>query len=302
MQTELLNTNSPKIARSMVHARRAAGSPAMDMVLTLVVITDEDGVAETLRTATTLSKEHPSRVIGVIRGSTRGRASLDAKIRVGHDSTGESILLRVSGELTKHAESVVLPLLLPDSPVVVWWPNKAPENPSQDAIGRLAQRRLTDAESTASPIRALRAVARNYAPGDTDLAWTRLTPWRALLAAALDQTSTKVTGGHLVTGVGNPAAELLVGWLESRLKIKMTTQRGDADHISSVTLTTAIGDVTIERINDSTCNFSVPGAADHHVPLRARTHAELLAEDLRRLDNDQIYEETVTYLLKELDA
>lgn len=302
MQTELLNTNSSKIARSMVHARRAAGSPAMDMVLTLVVITDEDGVAETLRTATTLSKEHPSRVIGVIRGSTRGRASLDAKIRVGHDSTGESILLRVSGELTKHAESVVLPLLLPDSPVVVWWPNKAPENPSQDAIGRLAQRRLTDAESTASPIRALRAVARNYAPGDTDLAWTRLTPWRALLAAALDQTSTKVTGGHLVTGAGNPAAELLVGWLESRLKIKMTTQRGDADHISSVTLTTAIGDVTIERINDSTCNFSVPGAADHHVPLGARTHAELLAEDLRRLDNDQIYEETVTYLLKELDA
>lgn len=302
MQTELLNTNSSKIARSMVHARRAAGSPAMDMVLTLVVITDEDGVAETLRTATTLSKEHPSRVIGVIRGSTRGRASLDAKIRVGHDSTGESILLRVSGELTKHAESVVLPLLLPDSPVVVWWPNKAPENPSQDAIGRLAQRRLTDAESTASPIRALRAVARNYAPGDTDLAWTRLTPWRALLAAALDQTSTKVTGGHLVTGAGNPAAELLVGWLESRLKIKMTTQRGDADHISSVTLTTAIGDVTIERINDSTCNFSVPGAADHHVPLGARTHAELLAEDLRQLDNDQIYEETVTYLLKELDA
>lgn len=302
MQTELLNTNSSKIAQSMVRARRAAGSPAMDMVLTLVVITDEDGVAETLRTATTLSKEHPSRVIGVIRGSSRGRANLDAKVRVGHDSTGESILLRVSGELTKHAESVVLPLLLPDSPVVIWWPNKAPEIPSEDAIGRLAQRRLTDAESTASPIRALRAVARNYAPGDTDLSWTRLTPWRALLAAALDQTSAKVTGGHLVTGAGNPAAELLVGWLESRLKIKMITQRGDADHISSVTLTTAIGDVTIERINDSTCNFSVPGAADHHVPLGARTHAELLAEDLRRLDNDEIYEETITYLLKELDA
>lgn len=302
MITELLNTNSSKVAQSMVRARRAAGSPAMDMVLTLVVITDEDGVADSLHTATTLSKEHPSRVIGVIRGSSRGRANLDAKIRVGHDSTGESILLRVSGELTKHAESVVLPLLLPDSPVVVWWPNKAPENPSEDAIGRFAQRRLTDAESTASPIRALRAVARNYAPGDTDLAWTRLTPWRALLAAALDQTSAMVTGGHLVTGAGNPAAELLVGWLESRLGIKITTHRGDADHISSVTLNTAIGDVTIERINDSTCNFSVPGAADHHVPLGARTHAELLAEDLRRLDHDEIYEETITYLLKKLDA
>lgn len=302
MQTELLNTNSSKIARSMVRARRAAGSPAMDMVLTLVVITDEDGVSQALQTATTLSREHPSRVIGVIRGSGRGRASLDAKIRVGHDSTGESILLRVSGELTKHAESVVLPLLLPDSPVVVWWPSKAPEIPSEDAIGRLAQRRLTDAESTASPIRALRAVARNYAPGDTDLSWTRLTPWRALLAAALDQTDAKVTSGHLVTGAGNPAAELLVAWLESRLKITMTTKRGDADHISSVTLNTAIGDVVIERINDTTCNFSVPGAAEHHVPLGARTHAELLAEDLRRLDNDEIYMETIEHLLKKLES
>ncbi|MGZ5369850.1 MAG: glucose-6-phosphate dehydrogenase assembly protein OpcA [Aeromicrobium sp.] len=302
MKIELLSTTSSKIAQSMVRARRASGSPAMDMVLTLVVITDEEGVVEAMHTATALSREHPSRVIGVIRGSSRGRANLDAKIRVGHDSTGESILLRVSGELTKHAESVVLPLLLPDSPVVVWWPNKAPEIPSQDAIGRLAQRRLTDAESTASPIRALRTVARNHAPGDTDLSWTRLTPWRALLAAALDQTNAKVTGGQIVTGAGNPAAELLVGWLESRLNIKMTTKRGEAAHIFSVTLETAIGDVTIERINNMTCNFSVPGAADHQVPLAARTRAELLAEDLRRLDNDEIYQETISHLLKDLKA
>lgn len=302
MQTELLNTNSSKIARSMVRARRAAGSPAMDMVLTLVVITDEEGVGQALQTATTLSREHPSRVIGVIRGSGRGRANLDAKIRVGHDSTGESILLRVSGELTKHAESVVLPLLLPDSPVVVWWPSKAPDVPSEDAIGRLAQRRLTDAESTGAPVRALHSVARNRAPGDTDLSWTRLTPMRALLAAALDQTRAKVTGGELVTGAGNPAAELLVSWLESRLKVPITTKRGEADHVSSVTLNTAIGDVVLERINDTTCNFSVPGAADHHVPLGARTHAELLAEDLRRLDNDEIYQETITHLLKKIDS
>lgn len=302
MQTELVNTNSSKIAASMVRARRAAGSPSMGMVLTLVVITDEEGVGEALQTATTLSREHPSRVIGVIRGSSRGRANLDAKIRVGHVTTGESILLRVSGELTGHAESVVLPLLLPDSPVVVWWPNKAPEVPSEDAIGRLGQRRLTDAESTASPIRALRAVARNYAPGDTDLSWTRLTPWRALLAAALDQTNARVTGGHLVTGAGNPAAELLAAWLESRLNIKMTTERGDAAHISAVTLRTATGDVTIERVNDTTANFSVPGAAQHHVPLGARTHAELLAEDLRRLDNDEIYEATIRHLLGKIDS
>ncbi len=164
-------------------------------------------------------------------------------MRVGESSSGESILLRISGELTKHAESVVLPLLLPDSPVVVWWPGKPPTNPSEDAIGQLARRRLTDAEATDSPIRSLKAVGREYAPGDTDLSWTRLTPWRALLAAALDQSTGKVTGGTVVAGTGNPAATLLVAWLESRLKVPITLRKGDIEQISSVVLHSAAGDV-----------------------------------------------------------
>ncbi len=302
MQTELHDTNSAEIAKTMVLARRAAGSPAMDMVLTFVVITNEEGVAEALKTATALSLEHPSRVIGVIRGSGRGKAKLSAKVRVGHETSGESILLRVSGQLTKHAESVVLPLLLPDSPVVVWWPSGAPNHPADDAIGRLAQRRLTDAESTKTPIRALRTVARHYAPGDTDLSWTRLTPWRALLAAALDQTAATVTGAEIVTGRGNPAAELLTAWLESRLGIRLHTRYDHGHQISSVTLRTAIGDVLLERINATTCRFNVPGASEHLVPLRTRMPAELLAEDLRRLDVDVIYEETILHMLSKLDS
>ena len=209
MEIALEKTNSAEIARALVKARRAAGSPAMDMVLTLLVVTDDEAVGEALQTATTLSREHPSRVIGVILGDGRGGPQLNAKVRVGENSSGESILLRISGELTRHAESVVLPLLLPDSPTVVWWPGDAPADPSNDAIGQFAQRRLTDSEATSSPNRALRAVARKYAPGDTDLAWTRLTPWRALLAAALDQSTGKVTGGLVSAGPGNPAATLL---------------------------------------------------------------------------------------------
>ena len=36
--------------------------------------------------------------------------------------TGETVILRLYGEIVDHAQSVVLPLLLPDAPVVVWWP------------------------------------------------------------------------------------------------------------------------------------------------------------------------------------
>jgi len=299
MEIALENTNSSSIAKALVKARSAAGSPAMDMVLTLLVVTDDENVGDALRTATTLSREHPSRVIGVIYGDGRGAAQLNAKVRVGESSSGESVLLRISGELTKHAESVVLPLLLPDSPVVVWWPGKPPTDPSKDAIGQLARRRLTDAEATDSPIRSLKAVARSYSPGDTDLSWTRLTPWRALLAAALDQSPGKVTGGTVIAGAANPAATLLVAWLESRLKVSITTKRSDGEQIASVVLNTSAGDVLIERIDSTSCHFSVPGSSVREVPLGARTLAELLAEDLRRLDADDIYEDTIHHMLEQ---
>jgi glucose-6-phosphate dehydrogenase assembly protein OpcA len=298
MEIALERTNSSAIAKALVRARSAAGSPAMDMVLTLLVVTDDENVGDALRTATTLSREHPSRVIGVIYGDGRGAAQLNAKVRVGESSSGESILLRISGELTKHAESVVLPLLLPDSPVVVWWPGQAPTDPSKDAIGQLARRRLTDAEATDSPIRALTAVARSYSPGDTDLSWTRLTPWRALLAAALDQSPGRVTGGTVIAGAANPAAKLLVAWLESRLKVSITTKRSGGEQIASVVLNTSAGDVLIERIDATSCHFSVPGSSPREVPLGARTLAELLAEDLRRLDADDIYEDTIHHMLE----
>jgi glucose-6-phosphate dehydrogenase assembly protein OpcA len=297
VEATLESTTSSDVARAMVKARIAAGSPAMDMVLTLLVVTDDETVGEALRTAAVLSREHPARVLGVVLGDGRGAPRVDAKIRIGENSAGESVLLRMSGQLVTHADSVVLPLLLPDSPVVAWWPRNGPSDPSADPIGQLAQRRLTDAESNAAPVRALKATARHYAPGDTDLTWTRLTPWRALLAAALDQSTGKVTGGSVEFRPGNPVATLLISWLESRLKVPITPRRGDMDQISRVVLQMAEGDVTIQRIDPTSCHFSVPGSAPREVPLGRRTLAELLAEDLRRLDADEIYAATLKHLL-----
>ena len=64
-----------------------------------------------------------------------------------------------------------------------------------------------------------------------------------------------------------------------------------------VTLETEAGEVRIEREDENSCTFSVPGSAPRTVPLARRTLAELLAEDLRRLDADQVYGSTVEYML-----
>ena len=181
---ELIDTDAAGIAAEFVASRLRAGSPAMSMVMTLVIVVDEDGAEDAMQVARRASHEHPARVLGVILGDARGNPQINAQVGTGAGWTGETALIRLEGEVVKHAESVVLPLLLPDSPVAIWWPADAPEDPAADPLGRLAQRRITDAAAvTRGKTRAIHLQCGSYSAGNTDLAWTRITPWRALLAA-----------------------------------------------------------------------------------------------------------------------
>ena len=65
---ELTETTSSAIASEFVKARRRAGSPAMGMVMTLVIVAPEEDAAEAMAAAKRASREHPSRVLGVILG------------------------------------------------------------------------------------------------------------------------------------------------------------------------------------------------------------------------------------------
>ncbi len=286
--TELTQTNASEIASEILKARRRAGSPSMGMVMTLIVVTDEGDHYDALKAASGASREHPARIIGVIRRSARGSSKLDAEVRIG--ASGESILLRMSGELTGHAESVVLPLLLPDSPVVVWWPGKAPKDIAEDPLGSLGNRRITDiAALERGREAAMLAQAENYEPGDTDLAWTRLTPWRALLAAALDQYPAKVTGAVVAAERANPSADLLAAWLSSRLKVDVTRTNSKGPGLTAVTLETGGGEISISRPDGVLARFTTPNSPDRPVALKRRELRELLDEELRRLDPDDVY-------------
>ncbi len=302
MSIELTGTNAAKIASALLTERRLAGSPSMGMVLTFVVVADEGDHYDALKAARAVSREHPSRIIGVIRRSARGAANLDAEVKIGDGGAGEQVLLRMSGELARHPESVVLPLLLPDSPVVVWWPSKPPVDPKADPIGALAQRRITDTASIErGRTTAMMTQALNYADGNTDLSWTRLTPWRALLAAALDQYPAKIKGGRVAAEKSNPSADLLVAWLTHRLKVPIDRSTSQGPGITSVSLMTGGGEIRISRPDGLLAQFTIPNAPDRPVALKRRALAELLAEELRRLDPDDIYEQTVRTLCRIAD-
>lgn len=288
---ELVDTSSSAIAAELVRARRRAGSPAMSMVMTLVVVVDDEDAKDALAAARKASREHPARVLGMIIGDGRGRSRVVAQIDVGATGwTGETALIRLYGEVTKHPESVVLPLLLPDSPVVVWWASRAPENPAEDPLGRLAKRRITDAAAVSrGKTTAMLTQCDSYSQGNTDLAWTRLTPWRALLAAALDQYPVKVTGASVSAERVNPSAELLVAWLDDRLRVDVARHVSEGPGITRVALETKQGTIAISRGDGRLGVLSSPGQPDRPVALKRRTLPELLAEELRHLDEDDIY-------------
>jgi glucose-6-phosphate dehydrogenase assembly protein OpcA len=295
----LADTTAGKISSQLTQLRHQMGAPAVGMVLTLVVVCEERDQYDSVRAATEAAREHPSRILVVIRREVDEANRLDAELRIGESAPGETAVLRLYGELTDHAESVVSPLLLPDTPVVAWWPSKPPAVPSKDSIGMLAQRRITDARTADDGVAALVQRAKGYARGDTDLAWARLTPWRSLLAAAFDQPVRKVYDGMVAASPGNPSAPLLAAWLSERLDIPVSVTESEGPGLTEVRLTLDDGELSVVRTDARVATLSRPGQPDRNVALSRRHLSELLAEELRRLDSDEIYEQAVKRLARD---
>lgn len=299
MIIKLNETNSAKISSALLRARRSAGSPAMGMVLTLIIVCDEHHYTEAMQAATEAGREHPSRILLVVTEQGSRQSTLDAEVRIGEGMPGEVVIVRMRGAVASHSASVIRPLLLPDSPVVIWWPGKSPADLGTDDLAKLAVRRLTDAAKATRPGTALHARAQNYLPGDTDLSWTRLTPWRALLAASLDQYPARITSVVVEAERGNPSADLLAAWLRSGLEVEVKRKPSNGPGITAVRMTTAAGDIAITRPDGLLASYTVPGQPERLVALKRRGISELITEELRRMDADQVFERTVKTLLKD---
>ncbi len=298
MIIDLPSTTSSAINKKMVEMREQGGANAQGRVLTLVIVTDEDSSEDPIAAANGASFEHPCRVIVVAKGSRRGAARLDAQIRVGGDAgASEVIILRLWGPLADHGAAVVIPLLLADAPVVAWWPGESPESPADDPIGALAQRRITDSAAVKRPIAALATRRGFYRPGDTDLAWTRLTNWRGLLAAALDQPPHEKISEATVAGASDSAsADLLAGWLALQLRCPVKRIKVDraGSGLRAVTLTRRSGDISLVRPEGVTATLTVSNQAPRELTLPRRILRDCIAEELRRLDADDVYADVLS--------
>lgn len=291
---DLPDTTTNDVNKKITGLREEGGAITLSRVLTLVIAPNTEGIVEdSIEAANFASREHPCRVIVVAPGDRAAtEPRLDAQLRVGRDAgTGEVVVLRLSGPLADHASSVVLPFLLPDTPVVAWWPAGGPDVPARDPLGKLAIRRITDATNCADPLAAIKGRVNGYTPGDTDLAWSRVTYWRALLAAAIDQPPYEPVTSALVSGLEHePALDVMAGWLAGRVDGPVQRVVGPL----KVELTRPSETVTLTRPQTGvTATLSRTGRPESRVPLARREARECLAEDLRRLDADEIYLEAL---------
>ena len=295
MTIDLTDTNTSAIHDALTQARRAMGGPASGMVLTLIVVTGEAEQYDAVRAASHAGREHPSRILAVITRRPKSESRLDAEIRVGETGPGETILLRMYGLLGQHADSVVAPLLAPDVPVVTWWPDDAPPAPAADPLGCVAQRRVTDAAASDEPREMLLTLAKTYKPGDTDLSWTRSTGWRTLLAAIMDQ-GPELLSGEVLAEPANPTADLIAAWLGLRLDIEMLRGESEGPGITEVSFSTPDGKLAISRPDGRNATLAWPGRPERRVALHRRDTDDLIAEELRRLEPDEVYAETLRAL------
>lgn len=293
--TTLWDTTGTAVVKALAAERRSAGSVSSGLALTLVVVVDEKLVAAAEAAATHAAAQHPCRLLVVVRRRPDApEPRLDAEVLIGGRlGPGEAVVMRMYGRLALHAESVVLPLLAPDAPVVTWWYGEPPTRIAHDPLGVFADRRVTDCALAVDELAALHRRAADYAPGDTDLGWTRTTLWRALCASALDSVQGPVTAVRVTGAAGHATRALMAGWLSSRLGVAAQLVDAEGSGLSEVELTAEDATVTISRGGGTTAVLRRTGQPDRTLPLPRRELGELLAEELRRLDPDEPYAEAL---------
>ena len=180
---------------------------------------------------------------------------------------------------------------------MAWWPTRgARASPRPTPSARWPSGGSpTPRSEQGAPHRAAAALADGLRHGDTDLAWTRITLWRGLLAAALDQPPYEpVTQATVVAATDSPSTDLLAGWLAVRLRCPVTRARARTAAASSRSGSSAAAAPSTWCARDgSSRRCRSPASRCAGSPCPAAAIAECLADELRRLDPDEVYEDAL---------
>lgn len=249
----------PEIERALAETWAAARQPggqtggagehhvaARSSVLNLVVVAGHQETAE--RCAATIAAtagHHPSRSLILSAVDPDGPSGLEAWIETlsvpaasGRVETGaEAIHVTVRGETGRHLAAIIVPLLVHDLPVALWWPHD-PQLDSRraDRLLPIADRLIVDGSSWSGDgldrLAGLASAADGQGLVVVDFALLRQARWREALASVYDRPDLRphllavrsITVHYSAAQAGDPGGltnvvrpVYHVAWLTSRL-------------------------------------------------------------------------------------
>lgn len=223
----------------------------------MVVVTSDAELAESQQIIRELAAVHPCRALVML--ADRQSADRDIEMFVSASCENqqrltkaelscEEITLIARGQFASELPSAVIPLLVPDLPVFLWWQDlHRLDDDSFQPLSRAAERLVIDSVDLAAmdlqlhSIEQLFSRQRNEAIAVSDINWARLTSWRALLANFYDVQEYRAALADLervridygapqgnANGIATQAL-LITGWLASRLDWRIERQAKEAN-------------------------------------------------------------------------
>ncbi|MCL5745646.1 MAG: glucose-6-phosphate dehydrogenase assembly protein OpcA [Acidobacteria bacterium] len=286
--------------------------------MSLLVLADEgDDPARIGETLAAIMPEYPSRAI-LIR--VRAAAERLSQVRVSaqcwepfgqrRQICCEKVEMDISEPSLADVPGLVAPVLIPELPVVLWCRGaRIFEMPAFQAIAALAGKLLIDSEAFPEPEAILKRMAELAGTGRvlSDLAWTRLTRWRELIAQIFENPSylaqlpevaevrIRVAGGKITV-----PARYLAAWLTAGIRtaggaakpVFSTGAGGGAGTLLRVELMREGVLASIAMVDGNTAEIRA-GEMVSRATLAPPSDSRLLREELAITGRDPIYENTL---------
>jgi glucose-6-phosphate dehydrogenase assembly protein OpcA len=202
------------------------------------------------------------------------------------------------------AAAIIQALTVPDLPVILYCRSAAllPRRDLED-VARLCGKIIIDTGPIAEYSDLLTSLSRHRASGRqvADLAWTRLTRWREMIAQVFDDPCC----GNLLSFIATAAIEwegahqpssacYMAAWLEQSLNRRLdilVRRAGACDHarLKSVRLFGTGVDISVTVDQTRAAEVLSPGQ-DRHTVLPRLKEEELLREELSISSHDPVYD------------
>jgi glucose-6-phosphate dehydrogenase assembly protein OpcA len=281
--------------------------------MTLIVVTDEEDedALATSQTLVDLMHTHPSRAI-VIRVAAGPESEVTARVLAqcwkpfgkAQQICSEQIEIQATPDRWPDIKPIILGIMVPDLPVVVWCRQKsalrrdenADRHEGLEALFALATKVIFDTRGP-NPPEAIEILGswKNGGRIVADLQWTRLTPWREAIAGAFDDPQLMALRKQfqtieIVHSEPTPpsSAFYLGGWLRHDLgaTVSFVQRKGFGTGLQRVALLGPNASIELERVGP-TCAELRAGSLRQTFALSTFSLYNAMNEELNILGPDE---------------